>query len=49
VKIPMKHGLWVTTEPVEIKLVQGVQNIRISAPSQRGVTVHSFDIKPVSN
>ena len=49
VKIPMKHGLWVKTEPVEIKLVQGVQNIRISAPSQRGVTVHSFDIKPVSN
>ena len=48
-KIPMSHGLWVKTEPVEIKLVEGVQNIRINAPSQRGVTLHSFDIKPKAN
>jgi len=34
---------------VEIKLVEGVQNIRINAPSQRGVTLHSFDIKPKAN
>jgi hypothetical protein len=49
VKIPMGHGLWVKTEPVEIKLIEGVQNIRINAPSQRGVTLHSFEIKPKGN
>jgi hypothetical protein len=31
------------------KLVEGAQNIRINAPSQRGVTLHSFDIKPKAN
>ena len=46
VKIPMTHGLWATTQPVDVKLVQGVQNIRVTVlPNQRGVALHSFDLK----
>jgi len=46
VRIPMTHGLWATTQPVPIKLVQGVQSVRVTVlPNQRGVALHSFDIR----
>lgn len=47
VKIPMSHGLWATTEPVEVKLIKGLQKIQISTvPNQRGVALKAFDLKP---
>ena len=50
VKIPMTHGLWATTQPVDVKLVQGVQNIRVTVlPNQRGVALHSFVLKVRTN
>ena len=46
VRIPMTHGLWATTAPVDVKLVQGVQNLRVTViPGQRGVALHSFELK----
>jgi hypothetical protein len=50
IKLPMSKGLWTTTEPVDVKLVQGVQTIRVSViPNQRGVTLHSFELKARPN
>jgi hypothetical protein len=47
VKLPMTHGLWTTTQPVDVKLVKGLQKIQISTiPNQRGVALRSFDLKP---
>ncbi len=49
-KVPMTHGLWGTTPPADVKLVQGVQNIRVSVlPGQRGVALHSFELKAKAN
>ncbi|MEI6603873.1 MAG: hypothetical protein WCP35_01090 [Verrucomicrobiota bacterium] len=49
-KVPMTHGLWGTTPPTEVKLVQGVQNIRVTVlPGQRGVALHSFELKAKAN
>ena len=49
-KVPMTHGLWATTPPVDVKLVEGVQNIRVTVlPGQRGVAVHSFELKAKAN
>ncbi|MEI7899510.1 MAG: hypothetical protein WCK89_04610 [bacterium] len=45
-KVPMSHGLWATTPPVDVKLVQGVQAVRITVvPGQRGVAIHSFELR----
>ena len=50
VKIPMTHGLWGTTPPVDVKLIQGVQNLRVTViPGQRGVALHSFELKAKAN
>jgi hypothetical protein len=47
VRIPMSHGLWATTQPVNVKLIQGVQKIQVSViAGQRGVAVRGFDLKP---
>ena len=43
--IPNTNGLWGTTPVVEIKLVNGRQTLRVSAPFQRGVAVQSFELK----
>lgn len=48
-KVPMTHGLWGTTPPADVKLVQGVQNIRVSViPGQRGIALHSFELRAKS-
>jgi hypothetical protein len=48
-RVPMTHGLWGTTPPVDVKLVQGVQNLRVTVvPGQRGVALHSFELKAKS-
>lgn len=45
-KVPMSHGLWATTPPVDVKLIQGVQSVRITAvPGTRGVAIHSFELR----
>jgi len=45
-KVPMTHGLWGTTTPVDVKLIQGVQNLRVTViPGQRGIALHSFELK----
>jgi hypothetical protein len=45
-KVPMSHGLWATTPPVDVKLIQGVQFVRITVvPGTRGVAIHSFELK----
>jgi hypothetical protein len=50
VRVPMTHGLWATTAPVDVKLVEGVQNIRVTViPNQRGVALHSFELKAKAN
>ena len=50
VKVPMTHGLWGTTPPVDVKLIQGVQNLRVTViPGQRGVALHSFELKAKAN
>lgn len=47
VRVPMTHGLWATTAPVDVKIVKGLQKIQISTvPNQRGVALKSFDLKP---
>ena len=45
VAVPNTTGLWGTTEEVEIKLENGKQVLRISAPFQRGVAVRWLDLK----
>jgi hypothetical protein len=37
--IPNSYGLWATTPPVDIKLSEGRQTLRVSTPFQRGVTL----------
>ena len=45
-KVPMSYGLWAMTQPVDVKLVQGLQSVRVAViPGQRGVAVHSFEMK----
>jgi hypothetical protein len=45
IKIPMSKGLWTTTGPVDVKLIQSVQNFRVTVvPGQRGVALHSFEL-----
>ena len=45
VSLPWTTGLWQTTQPVDIRLVQGAQTLWIFAPYQRGVSFKSFDLK----
>ncbi|MEI8371670.1 MAG: carbohydrate-binding protein [Planctomycetota bacterium] len=44
-EIPNTTGVWATTQPVEIKLEQGKQTLKISAPFQRGVAVKWLELK----
>jgi hypothetical protein len=45
-KVPMSYGLWATTRPVDVKLVEGIQSVRVAVvPGQRGVALHSFELK----
>lgn len=46
IDVPNTTGLWGTTEAVAIKLEEGEQTLRLSAPSQRGVAVHSLELRP---
>ncbi len=45
VKIPWSKGLWDTTPTVDIKLENGPQTLRISAPLQRAIAVHHLELK----
>ena len=45
IKLPSTHGLWDTTDEVSIKLDKGPQNLRVSAPFQRGVAIRWFELK----
>jgi hypothetical protein len=45
IKVPYTTGLWGTTPAVNIKLAQGKQTLRISAPFQRGVAVRHLELK----
>ena len=45
IHLPNTKGLWQTTEPVEVKLNQGVQNIRLAPPFQRGLAIRWFELK----
>lgn len=47
VRVPMSYGLWATTQPVEVKLTEGLQQVRVAViAGQRGVAIRSFDLKP---
>lgn len=47
IRIPMSHGLWTQAPAAEIKLLEGVQTVRIATmPNQRGVSVASFELRP---
>jgi hypothetical protein len=39
-------GLWQTTKPIEMRLVEGEQTFWICVPGQRGMSLKSFDLKP---
>lgn len=45
VKVPQTHGLWGTTEEVEIRLDKGAQTLGVSAPFQRGVALRWLELK----
>jgi hypothetical protein len=45
IQIPGTIGLWQKMPPVDIKLNQGAQTLRISAPLQRGVAIRWFELK----
>lgn len=45
IKIPNTTGLWSQTPPVELRLEQGRQVLKIAAPSQRGVAVRFIELK----
>lgn len=45
VTLPWTAGLWQSTPPVDVRLVQGAQTLWIFAPYQRGVSLKSFDLK----
>jgi hypothetical protein len=46
VDVPMSHGLWAPTKGAVVQLEKGLQEIRISAPFQRGVALKSLELKP---
>jgi hypothetical protein len=47
VRIPMSHGLWTTTKPVDVKLDKGIQKVRVAVlPDERGIAVRWFELKP---
>ena len=46
IKVPLTHGLWGVTDPVDLKLVAGEQLVWVFAPFQRGVAVKWFQLKP---
>jgi len=48
VDVPLSHGLWTSTKSVEVKLDQGIQVLKISAPFQRGVALKSLELKPAT-
>ena len=39
-------GLWQSTKPIEMRLVEGEQTFWICVPGQRGMSLKSFDLKP---
>lgn len=45
VNIPNTTGLWGTTEEVKLRLKEGTQTLRFSAPYQRGIAVRWFEMK----
>jgi hypothetical protein len=45
IHLPNTKGLWQTTDPVEIQLNKGVQNVRLFAPFQRGLAIRWFELK----
>lgn len=45
VKVPQTHGLWGTTEEMEIPLSKGQQALRVAAPAQRIVAVRWLELK----
>ena len=52
VDIPLSFGLWTETPPVELKLTQGVQTLRVQTPMsvaqenhKRGIALKSFVLK----
>jgi len=46
VRVPMSHGLWATTKPVDVKLVQGIQKVRVAVlPNERGIALRWFELK----
>jgi hypothetical protein len=45
IQIPGTIGLWQQMPPVDIKLNQGTQTLRISAPLRRGVAIRWFELK----
>lgn len=52
VRIPQSYGLWRETTPVELKLEQGTQTLRVQTPTsvkdenfKRGIALRSFDLK----
>lgn len=50
VRVPMTHGLWARTAPVDVKLTQGVQLLRVAViPGERGIAIRGFDLKPKGN
>jgi len=52
VPIPLKFGLWVETEPVELKLEKGVQTLRVRTTPKhllRGITLRWFKLKRNGN
>jgi hypothetical protein len=46
INLPNTYGLWLTTAPVDIKLIQGEQTIWLFAPFQRGVALRWFELRP---
>ena len=47
VRIPMSHGLWATTTPVDVKLERGIQKLRVAVlPDERGIALRWFELRP---
>ena len=44
-KVSQTHGLWGTTEEVDIKLNKGPHTLQVAAPFQRGVAFRWFELK----
>ena len=52
VPIALGYGLWQDSQPVEVKLERGKQMLRVQTTTKehmRGIALHSFTLKPVSN